>query len=104
VKAERLSREQRAERHYAGRASWLRITLRRSGAQAFGIPSLHDPSKYHVCNGDGCTCADFRFRGLSAMRFGRGAEITPCSHMLAVQRALNDVQAAVAEPPMLSEG
>lgn len=97
----RLTREQRADLHYAGRARWLRVTLRRSGAQAFGIPSVKEPNTFYLCDGDGCTCPDFRFRGLSALRIGHAGDHLPCSHILAVKRVLNDAQAALAEAPRL---
>ena len=93
----KLNREQRADLHYAGRAGWLRVTVRQSGAQAFGIASLSDPTRIYLCNGDGCTCPDFRFHGLTNLRIGRDGHHQPCSHILAVTRVLNDAQATIAE-------
>lgn len=94
----RMNREQRAELHFNGRAQWIVVQLRTSGRQAFGIPSSGHPGKYHLCDGDGCTCPDYRFRGLSGLRIGHAGAHVPCSHILAVQRVLKAGQAAVAEP------
>jgi len=97
----KLSREQRAEAHWQTRERWLCATLRANGRQVYGIPSLSKPDAYHLCDGDGCSCADHRFRGLSGLRIGQAGVHLPCSHILAVQRVLKDAQAAVAEPQRL---
>jgi len=101
----KLNREQRAEVHYARRAGWLKVRVRGTGAEAFGIESLSDPNRFYLCDGERCTCPDYRFHGLSGLRIGRDGAHIPCSHLIAVQRFfLNDAwwlapgdKAAIAE-------
>ena len=93
----KLNREQRADLHYARRASWIRARLRSSDAACFGIASLSEPQRFHLCDGWTCTCPDFRFHGLSSLRMGRAGAHQPCSHVIAVQRVITESQAAIAE-------
>jgi predicted nucleic acid-binding Zn finger protein len=93
----KLTREQRADVHYARRAQWLHVTLRRQGTRAFGIASLSEPHRFYVCDGQACSCPDYRFHGLASVRIGHAGVHQPCSHVLAVQRVLE------ASPALPSE-
>jgi predicted nucleic acid-binding Zn finger protein len=97
----KLNRQERADLHFSTRGTWIMATLRGSGKQVFGIPSLSDSSKYHLTDGDGCTCPDYRFRGLSGLRIGHGGAHVPCSHILAVQLLLCEPLPALTPAPRL---
>ena len=84
----RLTRDQRADLHYAERGQWLRVHLRERGTDCFGIASVSEPHRFYLCDGRSCTCPDYRFHGLSSVRIGHAGSHQPCSHMLAVLRVL----------------
>jgi len=87
----RLTREQRAEVHYADRGQWLHVELKARGMSCFGIASLSDPQHVYLCDGYSCTCPDFRFHGLASVRIGQAGTHQPCSHVMAVQRVLEAI-------------